>query len=73
LFFQQTISDSVHEIRGELKKLTTGIFAKKYYEPSYNLASETIKDFENTSLKNAKNSEAKSKHKINRFMRKSAG
>ncbi len=53
MFFQQTISDSLNEMKGELEKLTTGFFARKYYKPSFTLVSQTILDLEKVRLQNS--------------------
>ena len=72
LFFQQTISNSLYEIKGELKKLTSGIFAKKYYQPSLVLASQVIEDLEKVSLSSEGKSKELKNPKINNYIKKNA-
>lgn len=71
LFFQQTISDSLEEMKVELEKLTTGLFARKYYKPSYNLVSQTIQDLEKVSLSNSVKSKKSKEHCISTYLNKS--
>jgi len=50
VLFRSTITESMENIHGELKKMTTGIFGKKHYQPSFILAENTLKEFENIKL-----------------------
>lgn len=74
LFFQQTISDSLIEMKEELKKLTTGFFASKYYQPSFELVIQTIKELEEVSTKEANTKQNKTEHSIdNTYLNKNVG
>jgi len=50
VLFRSTITESMENIHGELKKMTAGIFGKKHYQPSFILAQNTLKEFENIKL-----------------------
>jgi hypothetical protein len=52
VLFRSTITESMENIHDELKKMTTGIFGNKHYQPSLILAENTIKEFENVKICN---------------------
>jgi hypothetical protein len=70
-FFRNTIIESLHLIKNELKKLTTGFFANPYYKPSYLLVEEALQELEKVSL-SSKTRVPKSKdHVLNSYPQKS--
>ena len=70
-FFRSTIIDSLHLIKNELKKLTTGFFANQYYKPSYLLVEEVLQELEKVTLSSKTKAPKSKAHVLNSYPQKS--
>jgi hypothetical protein len=50
--FRSTITETMVDMHKELGKLSTGIFSKKRYQTSYQLAGKVLNEFENVTICN---------------------
>jgi hypothetical protein len=50
--FRLTITESMEDMHKELGKMSNGIFSKKRYQTSYQLAGKVLKEFENVTICN---------------------
>ena len=49
VFFRSTIAQSMEQIHGDLRRMTTGLFKAKRYLPTFELADEVLTEFKNHS------------------------
>jgi hypothetical protein len=68
--FRLTITESMENMHNELEKMSTGIFGKKRYQPSYHYAGKVLSEFENVTICNTLQLDESKKRYIGSYPKK---
>ena len=68
--FRSTITESLEDIHTELKKMSSGIFGSKRYQPSLLMSESVLKEFESIKLCNTIHMNNPGEHYIGNYLKK---